>query len=178
MSQFTASRVVHFGPTRRGGEREQPVIETAAAVVYLSEGADKYALGAEQAQIDCGTRLDRCHAACCRLGVPLTRQDLDEGIVQWDRDRPYLNQRQPDGYCVHCADDSRRCTIYERRPGLCRTYDCRGDTRIWLDFERRIPNPSLAGLAGRSDRGQSRSREPVAPAPTSSPKKSSPYDPK
>jgi len=108
----------------------------------------------------------------------LTRQDLDEGIVRWDRDRPYLNQRQPDGYCVHCAHDSRRCTIYERRPGLCRTYDCRGDTRIWLDFERRIPNPSLAGLAGRSDRGQSRSSEPVASDPTSSPKKSSPYDPK
>ena len=84
----------------------------------------------------------------------------------------------------HCAalsieiDGRFVCTIYERRPGLCRTYDCRGDTRIWLDFERRIPNPSLAGLAGRSDRGQSRSREPVAPAPTSSPKKSSPYDPK
>ena len=121
--------------------------DVVSGAVYLSEGVDKYTLDAEQTPIDCDARLSLCHAACCRLGVPLTRQDVDEGIVQWDRDRPYLNQRQPDGYCVHCDGHSRRCTIYEQRPGLCRTYDCRRDGRIWLDFDRRIPNPSLDGIS-------------------------------
>jgi Fe-S-cluster containining protein len=33
------------------------------------------------------------------------------------------------------------CTIYERRPGACRAYDCRNDRRVWLDFEARVPAP-------------------------------------
>jgi hypothetical protein len=151
MSQFTVRRVVHFGSTRRRDrtpEPQQRSIETDAAVVCLCEGDDKYALdAAELPQIDCDARLALCHAACCRLGVPLTQQDLDEGIVQWNRDQPYLNQRQPDGYCVHSDGHNRRCTIYEQRPGLCRTYDCRNDGRIWLDFDHRIPNPSLDGIS-------------------------------
>jgi Fe-S-cluster containining protein len=147
---FTVSRVVNFSPARRAGDRtvvlQQPSIETDAAAIHLCEGGDKYALDAEHAPIDCAARLSLCHAACCRLGVPLTRQDLDEGVVRWDRDQPYLNQRQPDGYCVHCDEDSRCCTIYAYRPGLCRTYDCRRDGRIWVDFDGRIPAPSLAGV--------------------------------
>ena len=79
--------------------------------------------------------------------MPLTHQDLDEGIVQWDRDQPYLNRQRADGYCVHCDAVSLRCATYEQRPGLCRSYDCRGDSRIWVDFERRIPNPTLADQA-------------------------------
>jgi hypothetical protein len=146
---FTVSRVVHFRPTRRAGdgalEHHQRSITKDAADVYLSDGGDKYALGIEHAPIDCDARLSLCHAACCRLRVPLTRQDLDEGIVQWDGDQPYLNRRQPNGYCVHC-DSSRRCTVYEQRPGLCRTYDCREDGRIWVDFDHRIPNPSLDAI--------------------------------
>ncbi len=136
---FTVSRAVHFGPTRRAAPD--------APVVYLSEGEDKYAVEVEHAPIDCADRLAICHAACCRLRVPLTRQDVDEGVVRWDREQPYLNEQRPDGWCVHCATDDRRCAIYAQRPGLCRTFDCRDDARIWLDFDRRIPNPSLGRSA-------------------------------
>jgi hypothetical protein len=31
--------------------------------------------------------------------------------------------------------------VYEHRPAICRTYDCRKDPRIWIDFEKRIPAP-------------------------------------
>ena len=148
MSQeaFTVARAVHFRPTRRAPDRApehlQPSSTDDALEIYVTEGGDKYALDAQHPPIDCGARLALCHAACCRLRVPLTRQDLDEGIVQWDREQPYLNRRQSDGYCVHC-DTTRRCAVYEQRPGLCRTYDCRDDGRIWVDFDRRVPNPSL-----------------------------------
>jgi hypothetical protein len=36
------------------------------------------------------------------------------------------------------------CTVHEQRPLFCRMYDCRKDPRIWLDFDRQVPNPSLA----------------------------------
>jgi hypothetical protein len=137
---FQAARIVRFPSRRRSGPAD-------AAVVYLTEGADKYALDDDGHEpIDCAARLALCHAACCRLRVPLTRQDLDEGVVEWDRDQPYLNRQRADGWCVHCDPASRRCTTYEHRPGLCRRFDCRGDGRIWIDFERRIPAPSVADL--------------------------------
>lgn len=46
-----------------------------------------------------------------------------------------------DGYCVHCDPATRGCAIHARRPHVCRQYDCRGDRRVWLDFERAIPAP-------------------------------------
>ena len=124
---FEVARVVRFTGTRRRG----------SAVTYLTEGADKYDV--DPAPIDCEARVALCRAACCRLRVPLTRQDLDEGIVEWDPDEPYLIRQRRDGHCVHCDPGSLRCTTYDHRPGLCRTYDCRGDSRIWVDFDRRIP---------------------------------------
>ena len=133
---FHAERVVRFTPS-----------VDDATVIYLTEGGDKYALDRTHEPIDCDARVALCHAACCRLRVPLTHQDLDEGIVQWDRGQPYLNRQRADGYCVHCDPASLRCATYEQRPGLCRSYDCRGDSRIWIDFERRIPNPDLADQA-------------------------------
>jgi len=137
---FEATRVVHFT-----GSRRAPA-PTGAEVVYLTEGVDKYGLDAGHPPIDCEARLALCHAACCRLRVPLTRQDLAEGIVEWEPDQPYLNRQRPDGYCVHCDPASHHCTTYDHRPGLCRRYDCRGDDRIWVDFDRRIPNPSLGDV--------------------------------
>jgi hypothetical protein len=146
---FEVARTVRFA---------EPPGGIAATVVYVTEGGDKYASDTVPVEIDCAARLPLCHAACCRLRVPLTRQDLDEGVVQWDADRPYLNRQRADGYCVHCDPVGHRCHVYERRPGLCRTYDCRNDRRIWIDFEGRIPNPAVTAMTGDTDRGGGRGR--------------------
>lgn len=138
-SVFEVSRTVRFA---------EPPGGVAAAVVYVTEGGDKYAPDTAPVEIDCADRLPLCHAACCRLRVPMTRQDLEEGVVQWDARQPYLNRQRPDGYCVHCDPASHRCDVYDQRPGLCRTFDCRNDRRIWIDFDGRIPNPSLAATSG------------------------------
>jgi hypothetical protein len=112
-------------------------------ISIAAEGPDKYELGEQAVEIDCAARLPLCRAACCRLRFPLSEQDIHEGVVRWQLDRPYLNLQNSDGYCVHCTTGSRTCGVYVNRPGVCRTYDCRKDTRIWVDFEARVPQPDL-----------------------------------
>ena len=104
----------------------------------LADIPDKYAL-TDLPEIDCAARLPLCQGRCCTLVFPLSVQDLEERVVRWDYGRPYQIARRDDGYCVHSAEGSCACTVYEKRPGVCRTYDCRNDSRIWLDFEKRIP---------------------------------------
>lgn len=119
----------------RTREHERP---RSPSLPILGETPDKYALTGLP-QIDCAARLPLCHARCCTLLVPLSPQDLDERIVRWDYGRPYLIARREDGFCAHSEPGTCRCTIYDSRPAPCRTYDCRSDTRIWRDFDRRVP---------------------------------------
>src|SRR5439155_4604811 len=97
-------------------------------------------------QIDCASRLPICRAACCRLRFALSRQDVEEGVVQWDFSYPYFIATGADGYCHHLDRESSCCSIHEHRPVPCRAYDCRGDKRIWSDFDQRVPSPALDKL--------------------------------
>ena len=116
--------------------------DQAQLSVEIGDDVDKYALASTVA-IDCESRFPLCRAACCRLRVALGEQDIHEGIVEWELTRPYLNRQRADGYCVHSNGDTGSCTVYPHRPATCRTYDCRNDTRIWLDFEQRVINPDI-----------------------------------
>jgi Fe-S-cluster containining protein len=106
--------------------------------VRIEPRLDKYALPGPD--IDCAARIPLCRGRCCTLHFPLSHQDLDERVVKWDYLRPYIiRQREADGYCVHNDPETKGCTVYHHRPAVCRTYDCREDKRIWVDFEKRIP---------------------------------------
>jgi hypothetical protein len=107
------------------------------SVVRLAVFGDKYALASPK--VDCAALIPLCGARCCSLEVSLSAQDLAEGVVPFDIAQPYMLPRA-NGRCV-CMNDDHGCTIYEHRPGACRTYDCRHDLRIWSDFEARIPAP-------------------------------------
>ena len=98
----------------------------------------------DEVTIDCAARVSLCRAACCRLNFALSRQDVREGIVRWDMERPYLIAREPNGCCSHLEAGSMACAVWKNRPAPCRAFDCRRDPRIWVDFEKRIPNPDLA----------------------------------
>ena len=112
---------------------------------------DKYAYN-EQVQIDCAGRVSICHAACCRLDLALSRQDLEEGIVEWDFGRPYMIARDDnDDYCRHLDHCTHQCSVWDHRPIPCRGYDCRKDTRIWLDFDKKIFNPDFDKLLEQRD---------------------------
>lgn len=108
---------------------------------------DKYQV--EPVAIDCLTRIPLCHGACCRLDFKLSRQDVGEGVVQWDFSRPYHIRHGEDGWCSHCDSGTKTCGVRDHRPLVCRQYDCRQDARIWVDFEKYIPNPELAELEGK-----------------------------
>jgi Fe-S-cluster containining protein len=109
------------------------------AEVELSGVEDKHAVTGEP--IDCESRLPLCQARCCSFAVMLSRQDLAEGELTWDIDRPYVLARGPDGYCGHLGRDDAHCQRYDHRPATCRSYTCRTDRRVWIDFDARIPAP-------------------------------------
>jgi len=94
-------------------------------------------------RIDCENRVSLCKAACCKMHFALSGEDLEEGKIRWDLGRPYVIAQGDDGWCVHLDRKRLCCGVYESRPLTCRTYDCRGDSRIWLDFENRIINPQI-----------------------------------
>lgn len=104
---------------------------------------DKYSLQ-EEVKVDCKSRIHLCRGICCRLTFPLSWQDIQEGIP-WNMGRPFFNARGPDGLCVHFKRETCSCGIYEQRPAICRSYDCRNDRRIWLDFYKMIINPEAFG---------------------------------
>lgn len=89
--------------------------------------------------IDCASLLHLCHARCCSLRVQLSEEDLYEGRLKWDLQQPYLLRRSVEtGYCEN-LDSKGRCCVYEDRPAVCRSFDCRKDPRVWQDFEKKIP---------------------------------------
>jgi Fe-S-cluster containining protein len=110
--------------------------------VMLSKTPDKYTCQ-DEVIIDCASRIHLCRATCCTFRFFLSPQDLDEGIVKWDYGNPYWVRQRDKKYCWHCKPDSLTCNIHANRPFTCRVYDCRKDKRIWIDFDRMIPNPDL-----------------------------------
>jgi Fe-S-cluster containining protein len=137
------------------------------AHVQIGPDVDKYKLPAT-AEIDCDARIPLCHARCCTFAFPLSVQDINERVVEWEYFRPYQIRRKADGYCQHNQDGTRRCQIYAQRPAVCRSYDCRGDKRIWIDFDRRIPAPPPARGGHGGDGAGADPREP-APTPRAKP---------
>ena len=110
------------------------------ALVQIADSTDKYQVPSAE-DLDCAERLHLCHARCCSYDVKLSPQDLDEGHLRWDYARPYTLPHK-DGYCVYsCRGEGGGCAEYAHRPAACRTYDCRKDERIWVDFEGRIATP-------------------------------------
>jgi Fe-S-cluster containining protein len=103
---------------------------------------DKYDVDPrELPDVPCAELLPICHARCCRiLRFALSQQDVDEGVVRWDPNEPYYILHEPPDRCAHLTDEN-GCQVYAHRPRPCRTYDCREDRRIWLDFQRRILAP-------------------------------------
>lgn len=108
------------------------------STVRLAMIEDKY--DTYSPDIDCASRIPLCGARCCSLEVTLSAQDIHEQ-VPFDVLQPYSLPRHPETKRCVCMDDTGGCTIYERRPSSCRSYDCRVDPRVWIDFDARIPAP-------------------------------------
>jgi hypothetical protein len=132
----------------RKGKKDEPRVRLRPLV-------DKYDV--DGPDIDCASLLHLCGARCCAFTVTLTTQDLDEGELRWKYDEPYVLERANDGYCGY-IDNRGGCTCYQHRPATCRTYDCRGDSRVWVDWENKVPAPMPPVLLSYEH------RKPVDPA--------------
>lgn len=106
----------------------EKMIDMGMAAVYGDEDED-----VPDANIDCAQCLSQCQAKCCTLIFALTKDEVKQGIVQYNKERPYFIARDEDGYCPHMDRQSYRCDIWENRPLRCRRYDCRDDATIWPD---------------------------------------------
>jgi len=124
-------------------ELKKEFVEKGMSVAIHEQDSSKYEYN-DAVEIDCESRIDLCKAACCRLTFALSKEDVEESIVNWDLGRPYIIAHGDDGYCTHLGGRSRSCGVYKNRPLTCRKFDCRKDDRIWEDFEKRIPNPRVA----------------------------------
>lgn len=111
--------------------------------VRVAPDVDKYAV--EAVILDCAQRLHLCKAACCRRAFALSTQDLEEGTLRWNWGDPYVVRQDVHGRCCH-ATDAGSCGVWQQRPLRCRTFDCRQDAAIWIDFDRSVPHPDLAAL--------------------------------
>jgi len=140
---------------RRSRIREREMgRQVTMAFVQLGEFRDKYQLK-DLPDIDCASLIPICKARCCGLTFSLSVQDLDERVVEWDYRNPYQIRHDVHGRCVHQAADTHFCTVYEKRPGMCRVYDCRKDKRIWKDWDQKIPNDETP-IRGRARAGSRR----------------------
>ena len=116
--------------SRVGGER---------STVRLATFRDKYQVAS--ADIDCASLIPLCKARCCSMDVTLSAQDVREGGIPFDLMQPYALPRDPTTKQCVCMGEGGACTIYDKRPGACRAYDCRHDARVWIDFDAKIPAP-------------------------------------
>jgi Fe-S-cluster containining protein len=118
--------------------------------IRLIETPDKYATDGAVI-FDCAAHHPVCRGGCCTLWFALSVQDLDERILRWNYTYPYGIAQGEDGFCLHHDRATHLCNVYENRPLICRTFDCRSDKRIWVDFEAQLLNPELAARLEQVD---------------------------
>ena len=117
--------------------------------IRLSVVDDKYTT--PNSDVDCAARIPLCGARCCSFEVTLSRQDLEERKLPFDIEQPYILRRDPVTRRCVCSQGDGMCGAYEHRPAVCRTYDCKEDRRVWIDYEARIPAPLPEGIRPRTD---------------------------
>jgi hypothetical protein len=109
----------------------------------------KQGIAAGYVSVPCGS----CNA-CCRTprapaGVlPHEVDKLPPGSVVKGGPDGHQLARRDDGACVLLSEDG-KCTIYDRRPFVCRTYDCRVPTLLfgWIDAHDPIMEEAISQWA-------------------------------
>ncbi|MCG6199992.1 YkgJ family cysteine cluster protein [Psychromonas antarctica] len=65
-----------------------------------------------------------CEACCCRLEVMIiTDTGVPDNYIKTDRWGGQTMARLDDGWCAALDRNTMRCTIYEKRPLICREFE-------------------------------------------------------
>lgn len=81
-------------------------------------------------------RCEQCRAVCCRLQVLLIDDSaVPESMVAYSEWGGAVMRREADGWCTALDRHTMRCTIYAKRPQVCRDYEmggseCREERRL------------------------------------------------
>jgi len=90
---------------------------------------------------------DDCKAVCCRLQVLLIGDpDVPEEMTEWSDWGGQVMRRLEDGWCTALDRDTMRCTIYARRPHVCRDYKMGGSECL----DERATSPGLGAKAAET----------------------------
>lgn len=85
-----------------------------------------------------------CRACCCRLEVLLMGDDdVPRTMTVRDRWGGQVMRRLADGWCVAVDRQTMRCTIYGRRPLVCREYQV-GDHDCLVERRQLTGTPGAA----------------------------------
>ena len=91
---------------------------------------------------------------CCRQQVVLLSEEDEPNMAAYDyREMGNLKvlNTKPNGDCAHLGTEG--CTIYEKRPLVCRAYDCRMHFKSLAGRERRRFANSALGDEARKRLG-------------------------
>lgn len=81
----------------------------------------------DKAAITCAS----CEACCCKLQVfVMVGDDVPAHFIDYDQWNAAVMRRADDGWCAALSRDTLLCTIYERRPAVCREYAMGGNECI------------------------------------------------
>ena len=111
---------------------------------------------------DCGSAREICEAMCCRRVhyVDISEEEAKSGLYEFDAVRglksggcsdpchsglsvTYILSKKPDGSCVY-LDQSNMCTIYDKRPIVCREFQCSSGWSISDVMATERKNPVLS----------------------------------
>ena len=73
--------------------------------------------------VPCGACTACCHYPGIVVDERRDRKRLAHLLTERSPDGELVLQRRSDGACAHLGE--RGCTVYEQRPSVCRTFDCR-----------------------------------------------------
>lgn len=92
--------------------------------------------------VDCSSKIEYCQAICCYFSTMLEENDYDPNTICTEKTVGGLikiAKKERTCECIHLSKN-RKCEVYHSRPLQCLNYDCRDDSRIWVDFNRNILN--------------------------------------
>jgi len=72
-----------------------------------------------------------CEASCCRLKVMIISETgVPDHLIDFDQRGGGSMLRLDDGWCVALDRNTMKCTIYEKRPAICRDFEMGGEECI------------------------------------------------
>lgn len=91
-------------------------------------------------------RLMGCRTYCCRLLVRLTEEEAQR--LYPDRPTARFLEKADDGLCIYLDKETCRCGIWDKRPEICRSFDC--DTDFLLQVAVKEQFGSIVELTAKA----------------------------